>query len=72
MGVTCNMISLDTIRKFVVNFLIYNREYDIDEAMDLFGDNKEHFIRVFDVLGDKFLTTIGEQINGKRNLGKDM
>lgn len=56
------MISSRTIEKFVINFLVYNKKHEIGEAAEMFRDNEEHFVKVFNILGNKFLDMVGENI----------
>ena len=56
----------DIIRKFVVNFLVYNKKYTIKEAVHIFDKNSYHFKCVFEILGEDLLDNIGRNIDGSK------
>lgn len=56
------------IKMFVINFLFYNKKCVTEEAEKIFRKNEEHFVRVFKLLGSKFLNKIAEEINGSSKM----
>ena len=53
-------IGMDQIlRRFVVNYLVYKKGFDLRGAHQFFDENYEHFEKVFDIFGEDLLDLIG-------------
>lgn len=47
------------VRRFVVNYLVYKKDFDLKDAHQFFDENYEHFEKVFEMFGEDFLDLIG-------------
>jgi hypothetical protein len=50
----------NVLRRFVVNYLVYEKGFDLNEAHQFFSENCEHFEKVFEMFGEDLFDIIGK------------